>query len=198
MAEITAAKVKELRDKSGAGMMDCKKALVETDGDIEKAIEILRKKGIAKAAKRIDRAANEGMVESYIHPGAKLGVLVEVNCETDFVAKTDDFREFSRNVAMHIAASAPRYIKREDVEQEVIDKEMEIYKTQAKEQGKPEAIQEKIALGKLDKFYSEICLLEQPYVKDPDKTIQALLTETIAKLGENITINRFSRFKIGE
>jgi len=198
MAEITAAKVKELRDKSGAGMMDCKKALVETGGDIDKAIEILRKKGIAKAAKRLDRAANEGMVESYIHPGAKLGVLVEVNCETDFVAKTDDFREFSRNVAMHIAASAPRYIKREDVEQEVIDKEMEIYKTQAKDQGKPEAIQEKIALGKLDKFYSEICLLEQPYVKDPDKTIQALLTETIAKLGENITINRFSRFKIGE
>jgi len=198
MAEITAAMVKELREKSGAGMMDCKKALQETDGDLEKSIELLRKKGIAAAEKRADRAANEGRIESYIHPGSKLGVIVEINCETDFVAKTDDFENFAHDIAMHIAASAPRFIKREDVDQESIDKEMEIYKDQAKAQGKPEAIIEKIAAGKLDKFYSEVCLMEQPFVKDPNISIKDLLTETIAKLGENITINKFSRLKIGE
>jgi elongation factor Ts len=198
MAEITAAIVKELRDKSGAGMMDCKKALQETDGDMEKSIDLLRKKGIAAAEKRADRAANEGRIESYIHPGSKLGVIVEVNCETDFVAKTDDFKDFAHDLAMHIAASAPRFIKREDVDQESIDKEMEIYKDQAKSQGKPDAIIEKIAAGKMDKFYSEVCLMEQPFVKDPNITIKDLLTEIIAKLGENITINRFSRLKIGE
>jgi elongation factor Ts len=198
MAEITAALVKELREKSGAGMMDCKKALVETDGNMEKAIEALRKKGIASAAKRADRSANEGKIESYIHPGSKLGVLVEVNCETDFVAKTDDFQVLTKDLAMHIAAADPKYIKREDVEQNVIDSEIEIYKEQARGQKKPEAILDKIAQGKLEKFYSEICLLEQPFVKDPDKTIQSLITDYIAKIGENISIKRFARFKIGE
>ena len=195
MAEITAALVKELRDKSGAGMMDCKKALTETD---DKAIEILRKKGIAAASKRSGRVANEGRIEAYIHPGSKLGVIVEVNCETDFVAKTDDFMTLCRDIAMHVAASAPGYIKREEVEQEIIDREIDIYKEQARAQKKPENILDKIAQGKLEKYYSEICLLEQPFVKDPDKNIQALLTEAIAKLGENISIRRFSRFKIGE
>lgn len=198
MAEITAAAVKELRDKTGAGMMDCKKALVEANGDVDKASEILRKKGIASASKKASREVNEGRVESYIHPGNKIGVLVEINCETDFVAKTDDFATFSRDVAMQIAASSPSYVKREDVDQETIDREMDIYREQAKSQGKPENIIEKIATGKLDKFYSEICLLEQPFVKDPDKNIENLVTETIAKLGENISIRRFTRFKIGE
>ena len=198
MAEITAAQVKELREKSGAGMMDCKNALVEANGDIDKAGEVLRKKGIAKATKKADRAANEGRIEAYIHPGSKLGVLLEVNCETDFVANTDDFSTFCRDVAMQIAASAPKCVRREEVDQQTIDHEMEIYKEQAKNQGKPENILEKIALGKMEKFYSETCLLEQPFVKDPDKTIQDLVTEIIAKLGENISINRFSRFKIGE
>lgn len=198
MAEISAKLVKELRDKTGAGMMDCKKALTESNGDLDKAIEALRKKGIAKAEKRAGRDANEGRIEAYIHPGSKLGVLVEVNCETDFVANTDDFNSFTRDIAMHIAASSPQFIKREDVDQALIDKEMEIYKEQALQQGKPEHIVEKIATGRMDKFYSEICLLEQPFVKDPDKTVQQLVTETIAKLGENITIGRFSRFKIGE
>jgi len=198
MSAISAALVKELRDKSGAGMMDCKNALVEAKGDLDKAGEILRKKGIAKATKKADRAANEGRIEAYIHPGSKLGVLLEVNCETDFVANTEDYARFCRDVAMQIAASAPRFVRREDVDQQTIDQEMEIYKEQARNQGKPENILEKIAAGKLEKFYSEICLLEQPFVKDPDKNIQTLLTETIARLGENITINRFTRFKIGE
>jgi elongation factor Ts len=198
MAEISAAAVKELRDKTGAGMMDCKNALVESKGDIEKASEILRKKGIASATKKASRAVNEGRIEAYIHPGSKIGVLVEINCETDFVAKTDDFATFSRDVAMQIAASSPSFVKREEVDQETIDREMDIYREQAKSQGKPENIIEKIATGKLDKFYSEICLLEQPFVKDPDKTIENLVTETIAKLGENISVRRFSRFKIGE
>jgi elongation factor Ts len=198
MVEISAALVKELRDKSGAGMMDCKNALVESNGDLEKASELLRKKGIAKASKRTDRSANEGKIESYIHPGSKLGVLVEVNCETDFVANTEDFKNLAHDIAMHIAASSPSYVKREDVPQEDIDREIEIYKEQAKAQGKPDAILDKIAQGKLVKYFSEICLVDQPFVKDPDKTIQVLLTESIAKLGENISIRRFSRFKIGE
>jgi elongation factor Ts len=198
MAEISAAAVKELRDKTGAGMMDCKNALVESNGDVEKASEILRKKGIASASKKASRAVNEGRIESYIHPGNKIGVLVEINCETDFVAKTDDFSTFSRDVAMQIAASSPLFVNRDDVDQETIDHEMDIYREQAKGQGKPENIIDKIATGKLDKYFSEICLLEQPFVKDPDKTIENLVTETIAKLGENISIRRFSRFKIGE
>jgi len=198
MAEITAAMVKDLREKTGAGMMDCKNALVEANGNVDKASEILRKKGIASASKKASRAVNEGRVEAYIHPGNKIGVLVEINCETDFVAKTDDFSAFSRDIAMQIAASSPMFIKREDVDQETIDRELDIYRDQAKSQGKPDNIIEKIASGKLDKFYSEICLMEQPFVKDPDKTIENLVTETIAKLGENISIRRFSRFKIGE
>lgn len=198
MAEITAAVVKDLRDKTGAGMMDCKNALVEANGDVEKASEILRKKGIARASKKASRAVHEGRVEAYIHPGNKIGVLVEINCETDFVAKTDDFSSFSRDVAMQIAASSPLFVKREDVDQETIDRELDVYREQAKSQGKSDNIIEKIATGKLDKFYSEICLMEQPFVKDPDKTIEDLVTETIAKLGENISIHRFSRFKIGE
>ena len=198
MADITAAVVKDLRDKTGAGMMDCKKALVEANGDADKASDILRKKGIASASKKASRAVNEGRIEAYIHPGSKIGVLVEINCETDFVAKTDDFATFSRDVAMQVAASSPLFVKREEVDQETIDRELDIYCDQAKSQGKPENIIEKIATGKLDKFYSEICLMEQPFVKDPDKTIENLVTETIAKLGENISIRRFSRFKIGE
>ncbi len=198
MADITAAMVKELRDKSGVGMMDCKKALQESDGDFDKAMDILRKKGMAKAAKRAEREANEGVVMSYIHPGNNLGVLVEVNCETDFVANTDGFKDFAKNVAMHIAASSPLAIKREEVNQETVDKEMNILKEQALASGKPEHIVEKIVQGRLDKYYSEICLLEQAYVKDPDKTIQDLLNETIAQVGENVTIRRFARFRIGE
>ncbi|MCK4754773.1 MAG: translation elongation factor Ts, partial [Calditrichia bacterium] len=195
MADITAAAVKELREKTGAGMMDCKNALVEAQGNMDKAGDLLRKKGIARASKKASRAVNEGRIEAYIHPGNKIGVLVEINCETDFVAKTDEFKTFSRDVAMQIAASSPLYVKRDGVDQETIDREMDIYREQAKSQGKPENIIEKIATGKLDKFYSEICLMEQPFVKDADKTIENLVTETIAKLGENISISRFSRFK---
>jgi elongation factor Ts len=198
MADITAALVKELREKTGAGMMDCKNALVEAQGDMDKAGDLLRKKGIARASKKASRAVNEGRIEAYIHPGSKIGVLVEINCETDFVAKTDEFKTFSRDVAMQIAASSPLYVKRDGVDQETIDREMDIYREQAKSQGKPENIIEKIATGKLDKFYSEICLMEQPFVKDADITIENLVTETITKLGENISIRRFSRFKIGE
>ena len=198
MATITAAMVKELREKTGVGMMDCKKALTETDGDMEKAIEVLRKSGVAKAEKRAHREAKEGVVEAYIHPGSKLGVLVEVNCETDFVSNTDDFKDFARNVAMHVAATNPLAVKREEVDQNIIDKEIQIYTEQARQQGKPDHIIEKIAQGRVEKYYSEIVLMEQPYVKDPDKTIKDLLTETIAKVGENITIKRFARFRIGE
>ncbi|NOX87856.1 MAG: translation elongation factor Ts [Calditrichaeota bacterium] len=198
MADITASMVKELRDKTGAGMMDCKKALQEAEGDFDKAVELLRKKGIAKAAKRAEREANEGVVTAYIHPGSKLGVLVEINCETDFVAKTEDFQNFAKNVAMHIAASNPLAIKREDLDSEFIRKEKEIFKEQALSSGKPEHIVDKIVEGRLEKYYSEVCLLEQPYVKDPDKTVKELLVETIAKVGENITIKRFARFRIGE
>jgi elongation factor Ts len=198
MPEVNATVVKDLREKTGAGMMDCKKALQEANGDIEQAIDILRKKGIASAAKRTGRAVKEGRIEAYIHPGSKLGVLLEVNCETDFVANTPDFKSFTRDVAMQIAASSPLFIRREEVTQDLINKEMEIYQEQARQQGKPEKILEKIAAGKMDKYYADVCLLEQPFVKDPDKTIQVLLTETIAKRGENIDIRRFSRFKVGE
>jgi len=198
MAEITAALVKELREKTGVGMMDCKNALKESNGDMEKAADILRKKGIAKAAKRADREANEGIVEAYIHPGSKLGVLIEINCETDFVANTDDFKSFARNVAMHVAATNPVAVSREGVDQELIDKEIEIYKEQAKTDGKPDNIVEKIAQGRLEKFYTENVLLDQAYVKEPEKSIQDLLTETTAKVGEKVTIKNFSRFKIGE
>lgn len=198
MANISAAMVKELREKTNAGMMDCKKALEESNGDLEKAVDILRKKGIAKAEKKSSREVKDGLVEAYIHAGGKLGVLVEINCETDFVAKTDVFKEFCRNVAMQIAATNPLGITREDVAQSIIDREMEIYKEQAKISGKPDHILEKIAQGKLDKFYAENVLLEQAYIRNPEITVKAYLTEIIAKLGENITIRQFSRFRIGD
>ncbi|HQU71574.1 MAG TPA: translation elongation factor Ts [Calditrichia bacterium] len=198
MANISAAMVKELREKTGAGMMDCKKALEEVGGDLEKAVDFLRKKGIAKAEKKSTREANEGLVGSYVHAGGKLGVIVEVNCETDFVAKTDDFSEFVRNLAMHIAAAEPVAVTREEMPQDMIDRELSIYKEQIAASGKPEHIAEKIATGKLDKFYSERVLLEQAYIRDPDKTIKDYVTEMVAKLGENITVRRFSRFKVGE
>ncbi|MCI0513468.1 translation elongation factor Ts [candidate division KSB1 bacterium] len=195
--EITANLVKELREKTGAGMMDCKKALQETGGDTEKAIEWLRKKGIAKAEKRAGRATKEGLITAYIHPGSRLGVLVEVNCETDFVAKTDEFAEFAKNIAMQVAAANPGYVVREEVPQALLDKEIEVYKTQAMNQNKPANVAEKIALGKLDKFYQEVCLTDQVYIKDPNKTIHDLLAELIAKTGENIVIRRFTRFQLG-
>lgn len=195
MSEISAKMVAELRAKTGAGLMDCKKALKETEGNEEKAIDLLRKKGIASAAKKADRDAGDGLIEAYIHMGGKVGVLVEVNCETDFVAKTDDFKALVRDIAMHIAAASPTCVSREDVPEEVIAKEREIAASQV--QGKPENIIEKIVTGKLEKVYQEIVLLEQPFVKNPDVTIQDLLKERIAKLGENILINRFARFQIG-
>lgn len=198
MPEISAKMVKELREKTGVGMMDCKKALTESGGDMDKAIEVLRKKGIAKAEKKASREVKDGMVEAYIHAGGKLGTLVEVNCETDFVAKTDDFQNFVRNIAMQIAATDPIAVSREDVPESVIEKELEIYRAQAKDSGKPDNIIDKIATGKLEKFYAENILMEQAYVRNPDMTIKDFLSETIAKLGENITIRRFARFRIGD
>jgi elongation factor Ts len=197
MSGISAAMVKELREKSGAGIMDCKTALGESGGDLEKAIDFLRKKGIATAAKRAGRATSEGIVQSYIHMGGKIGVMVEVNCETDFVAKTDDFNEFAKNLAMHIAATNPVGIVPEDVPQEVVDREREIYKAQVLEMGKPAQMVEKIAEGKLNKFFKDSCLMNQQYVKEPDKTIADYLNEVIARTGEKITIKRFARFQIG-
>jgi elongation factor Ts len=198
MSQITAAMVKELREKTGVGMMDCKKALADNDGDMEKAVDFLRKKGLATAQKRAGRAMSEGTIQSYIHMGGKIGVMVEVNCESDFVAKNEDFQEFARNIAMHIAATNPVAIAQEDVSQDVIDKEMEIYRGQAMEMGKPENIAEKISEGKLQKFFKENCLMNQAYVKDPEKTVADLLNEQIAKIGENISIKRFARFQLGE
>ena len=198
MAEITAAAVRELRGRTGIGMMECKKALVETDGDMDKAVEYLRKRGMAAVEKRAGREANEGVVMSYIHPGSRLGVLVEGNCETDFVARTDDFQTFARDVAMHIAAEGPVAVSREDLEPAVIEKEKEIYLEQARNEGKPAHIAEKIVTGRLDKYFQEVCLMEQAFVKDPDKTIQDLFTELTAKIGEKITIRRFSCFRLGE
>jgi elongation factor Ts len=196
--EISAQKVKELREKTGAGMMDCKKALMETGGDFEKASNYLREKGIAKAASRAGRTANEGVVVSYIHPGDKLGVLLEVNCETDFVARTDDFKAFAKDVSMQIAATNPLAIRREDIDPKVVEAESEIYRQQALNEGKPEKILDKIVSGKLDKFFAETCLMEQPFVKDNEKTITDLLNNLIAKIGENITVKRFARFRLGE
>ena len=198
MANISAAMVKQLREKTGAGMMDCKNALSEVEGDIEKAIEFLRKKGLATAQKRAGRALSEGIIQSYIHMNGKLGVLVEVNCETDFVAKNEDFQEFAKNIAMHIAASNPLGIAPEDVSEEIIEKEKEIYRAQALDMGKPENVTDKIVEGKLNKFYQESCLLNQPYVRDTDISIADLLNELIARIGENITIKRFVRYQIGE
>jgi elongation factor Ts len=196
--EISAGLVKELREKTGAGMMDCKKALTETSGDFEKAIDYLRKKGIASASKKAGRATKEGAVTSYIHGEGRVGVLVEINCETDFVARTDQFRTFTRDIAMHIAAAAPQWVNPEEIPADVIAKEKEIAVAQMQASGKPAAVLEKIAEGKVKKFYEDNCLMQQVFVKDPSKTIEQLLKETIAGLGENMTIRRFSRFMLGE
>lgn len=196
--EVSASMVKDLREKTGAGMMDCKKALAESGGNFEKAVDYLRQKGLATAARRAGRVTSEGQIGSYVHAGGKIGVMVEVNCETDFVAKTDDFQAFAKDIAMHIAASSPLYIQRENVPPEVLEREREIYRAQAREAGKPEKIMEKIVEGKLEKFYGEVCLLEQPFIKDPDRTVQDLLNGLIGKLGEKVEIRRFLRFQVGE
>ncbi len=195
--EISAKMVKELRESTGCGMMDCKKALGECDGDMDKAVEYLRKKGIASAAKKEGRATSQGIIGSYIHMGGKVGVLVEVACETDFVARTEAFQEFVHNVAMHIAAARPLAVTRDEVDGTLVEKEREIYAAQMREQGKPEAMIEKIVVGKVDKYYSDVALMEQKYVKDPDMTIEDYLKSVIGALGENMQIKRFSRFEIG-
>jgi len=196
--EIKVELVKELREKSSAGMMDCKKALVESNGDIKKAEEILKEKGLAKASKKASRATKEGTIDSYIHTGSKIGVMVEVNCETDFVARNEMFKNFVHDIALHITAAAPLYISKEDVPQEVLDKEKELYRKQALNEGKPEKIIDRIAEGKLKKYYEENCLLEQLFVKDNDVKIGDLLKQHIAKMGENIVIKRFERYILGE
>jgi elongation factor Ts len=196
--QIDAKTVKALREKRGAGMMDCKKALTEASGNEEKAINILREKGLAAAARRSGRAANQGIVDSYIHMGGKIGVLVEVNCETDFVARNDEFREFVRNICLQVAATNPLYLTKDEVPKNVIDEESQIIKAQALNEGKPEKVVEKIVEGRMEKFYRENCLIEQNYVKDDEQTIRDLLTGMIAKIGENIVIRRFTRFEIGE
>ncbi len=194
--EITAAMVKELRERTGAGMMDCKAALKETDGDLDQAVDVLRTKGLADLAKKAGRATNEGTVSSYIHAGGRIGVLVEVDCETGFVARNEDFQGFAKDVAMHIAASNPACVSRDEVPEDVVEHETSIYMAQAAETGKPENIQAKIAEGRLEKYYKEICLLEQPFVKNPDITVEELLGEMVSKLGENMSIARFARFEI--
>ncbi|OQX57271.1 elongation factor Ts [candidate division KSB1 bacterium 4484_219] len=196
--EVSAEMVKQLREQTGAGIMDCKKALQENNGDFAKAMEYLRKKGIVAAQKRSTRETGEGIIDAYIHPGSRLGVLIEVNCETDFVANTSEFRRFVRDMAMQVAASNPLVISREQLAPEIIEREMEIYRTQAKESGKPDHVVEKIVQGKVEKFYQDVCLLEQSYIRDPEKTVQDVLTEITAKLGENIQIKRFVRFHLGE
>jgi elongation factor Ts len=190
--------LKELRERTGAGIMDCKSTLVETEGNIEKAIELLRKKGIIKVEKKSGRITEEGQVTSYIHPGARLGTLVEITCETDFVARTPEFNELARNIAMQVAAANPLYISRDIVPRDIIEREKSIYEAQAKEQGKPDKIIPRIVEGKLENFYKDVCLLEQPFIKDPNKTVQELVKEYIAKFSENIIIKRFARFRIGE
>ncbi len=196
--KISAQQVKELRDRTGIGMMDCKKALVETDGNVENAIDLLRKKGMAKAAKKASRAANEGAIISYIHPGNKIGVLCEVNCETDFVAKNEDFINFIKDVCMHIAAANPMAVDRDGIDPKTVEREKDIYREQGKTEGKPENIVEKIMIGRVEKYFAENCLLEQNFVKDTTKTIKELLTETIATMGENISIAQFTRYQIGK
>jgi len=195
---VTASMVKELREKTGAGMLDCKKALEEAQGDIQKASEILREKGLAAAANKAGRIATEGVVESYIHAGGRVGVLVEVNCETDFVAKTDQFKAFVKDIAMQIAAVSPLYVRREEVPTDALEKEKEILRNQALNEGKPEKIVDKMVEGRINKYYEENCLMEQSFVKDPDKTITTLVNEKIAVIGENISIRRFVRFELGE
>ena len=198
MATISAAMVKQLREKTGVGIMDCKEALSQSDGDIDNAVDFLRTKGLATAQKRAGRAMSEGLIQPYIHMGGKLGVLLEINCETDFVAKNDEFKEFAKNIAMHIAATDPVGIASDDVPDDIINKEKEIYRIQAIEMGKPENVAEKIVEGKLNKFYKDNCLLNQAYVRNPDMSVSDLLNDMIAKMGENITIKRFVRFQIGD
>lgn len=195
---ISASLVKELRERTGVGMMDCKKALAETGGDIEKASDYLREKGLAAAAKKSGRIAAEGLVEAYIHGAGRIGVLVEVNCETDFVAKTDDFKNLARDIAMQIAATKPEFVSREEVPTDAIEKEKEILRAQALNEGKPEKIVDKMVEGRIEKYYKEVCLLEQPFIKDSDMTVKQLITEKIAKIGENINIRRFTRYELGE
>ena len=196
--EISASQVSQLRAKTGAGIMDCKKALKENEGDFEKAVDFLRKKGLAAASKKAGRIASEGAVGSYIHAGGKIGVLLEVNCETDFVARNDDFQAFVKDVAMHIAASNPQYVSRDDVPADVVAKEKEILAAQAAEEGKPANVVEKMVEGRIGKFFKEICLLEQPFVKDPDRSIEQLLNDMVAKIGEKISVRRFMRYQLGE
>jgi elongation factor Ts len=196
--EIIAKMVKELRDKTGAGMIDCKKALEHTQGDMEKAIVYLREQGILQAAKKSSRVTKDGLIYSYIHPGSKLGVLLEINCETDFVARTDDFKNLAKDMAMQIAATNPLVVKREELNPEVLEQEKSIYRNQALNEGKPEKILDKIVEGKLEKYFQEVCLLEQSFIKDQNRTVQDHLKEAIAKLGENITVKRFMRFRLGE
>ena len=196
--EIKASMVKDLRDKTGVGIMDCKKALNETGGDIQKAIDFLRRKGLAEASKKTGRVSTEGIIGSYIHPGERIGVLVEVNCETDFVAKTPDFLAFAKDIAMHVAAANPLYLKKESVPKEVVEKERDIYRTQALDSGKPENVIDRIVDGKMTKYFSEVCLLEQSYVKDPDLSVKELVDTIIAKIGENISVRRFTRYQLSE
>lgn len=196
--EVTANMVKELREKSGAGMMDCKKALAETGADMQKAFDFLRQKGLAAAAKKADRVASDGAVGAYVHAGGKIGVLVEINCETDFVARTTEFQTLLKDIAMQIAAVNPRYVRREEVTEAELDKEKEIYRQQALESGKPEKVIDKIVEGKIDKFYSEVCLLEQAFIKDQDKKVVDVINDAIARLGENIQVRRFARYNLGE
>ena len=195
---VPASLVKELRERTGAGMMDCKKALAETGGSLDKAVDYLREKGLAAAAKKAGRIAAEGLVESYIHGAGRIGVLVEVNCETDFVAKTEEFKGLARDIAMQIAAARPEFVRREEVSSEAIAKEKEIFRAQALNEGKPEKIVDKMVEGRIDKYFKDVCLLEQPFIKDPDKTVQQLLNEKVAKIGENINIRRFVRYELGE
>lgn len=198
MADVSMDKIKELRERTQAGFMDCKKALQETNGDIEKAITYLREKGLAAAAKKAGRVATEGIVDSYIHMGGRIGVLIEVNCETDFVAKTDAFRSLVKDLAMQVAASRPQYVSREEIPAKVLEQERAIYAAAARNEGKPEQVINKIVDGRMEKFYKDVCLLEQPFVKDPDRSIKDIITEAIATMGENITVRRFVRFERGE
>ena len=196
--DISMDQVKDLRQRTGAGVMDCRTALQEAKGDIEGAIDYLRRKGLATAAKKAGRVATDGLVSSYIHAGGKIGVLVEINCETDFVARTEDFQAFVKNMAMQVAAANPQYIRREEITADVLEKERQIYRTQALESGKPEKVIDKIVEGKMERFYSEVCLLEQTYIKDSDQTVKEVLDAMVAKIGENISIRRFARFQLGE
>ena len=198
MATITAGQVKELREKTGAGLLDCQKALGEAEGDVDQAIRLLRERGLAKAARKATRTATDGLIGAYIHPGGKIGVLIEVNCETDFVARTDDFQGLVKELAMQIAAANPRYVRREDVPADVIEQERSIYAVQAANSGKPAQVIEKMVSGKVEKFFADVCLLEQPFIKDPDKQVGRLISDAVAKLGENVVVRRFARFQLGE